>query len=405
MQLGNSRHRVGNLIRAVVFVGVLACGVISSAESPTSQDAGWDERLTLVRLTSSTFTDPLQESDVVYAYRHTAGSGMLLTQWYVLRDDPEKVDLDALAAELRADPTLLQQRFVLGTEYWDGPGERWTRQAADPDDAENPLGELQVHPEDLAVSRHRQADGGAVLTGWLSMIDGSVLDFADTAPSGERETPGGVVAWKRSEDRATVHVTIRRDHHHLVGGVPLWVTLRTQSSSENDALLREGPDARDRLSHATFEATFERNSGTDPATMPFRRVVFAAEHFPRGQLAWEQKGRVVLVHAESRVGDAKTFRDRFRPTIADGTPVMLLSRSGSPADGVPRVWRDGAIEINDAAVDAAAMSQLAASNPTDHVAGAEISGWIWVVGGATVLVLGLVIALAVRRRSHESTRH
>ena len=63
---------------------------------------------------------------------------MLLTQWYMLRDDPQKVDLDALAAELRADPTLLQHRFVLGTEYWDGPGECWTRQAADPDDAENP---------------------------------------------------------------------------------------------------------------------------------------------------------------------------------------------------------------------------------------------------------------------------
>jgi hypothetical protein len=405
MQRGNSRRRVGDLIRAVVFVGVLACGVISSAEAPTSQDAGWDERLTLVRLTSATFTDPLQESDVVYAYRHAAGPGMLITQWYMLRDDPEKVDLDALAAELRADPTLLRQRFVLGTEYWDGPGERWTREAADPSDTENPHGELAVHPDDLAPSRHRYADAGAVLTGWLSVIELSLLDVVTDAPKGEKTSPNWNLVWTRSEDGSKLNVTIRREHHHLVGGVPLWVTLRAGSFEEYDELLRQGPDERDRLSHATFEATFERNTGADAATTPFRRVQFTAENHPRGQLEWEQKGLAVLVHSRSHPGDAKTFRERCRPLILDGTPVMLLNRSGLPADGVPRVWRDGAIEINDAAVDAVAMSQLAASNPIDHVAGAAISGWVWVAGGATVLLLGLAIALVVRRGSHESTRH
>lgn len=393
------------LVRAVVCAGLLAGTPAASAQSLTTQDARWHERVTLVRLSSSTFTDPLQESDVVYAYRHAAGFGMLLTQWYGLRDDPEKVDLDALAAELRADPTLLRQRLVLGTEYWDGPSERWTRQAADPDDPDDRLSMLHIHAPDLDPSRHRYADGGAVLTGWLSVIGLSVSDVVTDAPKGERATPGGTVVWTRSDDGSKLNVRIRREHDHLVGGVPLWVTLRAGSFEEYDALLRQGPDARDRLSQTTFEPSFERNTGADAATTPFRRVQFTAENHPRGEIAWEQKGLAVLVHSRSHPGDAKTFRERFRPVIQDGTPVLLLSRSGSPADGVPRVWRDGAIEINDAAVDAAAMSQLAASNPTDHVAGAAISGWVWVAGGATVLVLGLAIALAVRRGSHESASH
>lgn len=329
---------------------------------------------------------------------------MLLTQWYMLRDDPQKVDLDALAAELRADPTLLQHRFVLGTEYWDGPGECWTRQAADPDDAENPQGQLAVHPDDLAPSRHRYADGGSVLAGWLSVFGVSLFDVVTDAPKGERATPNGTVAWARSEEGSKLDVKIRREHHHLVGGVPLWVTLRSDSPEEYDALLREGPDERDRLSQTTFEASFERNTGDDAATTPFRRMQFTAENHPRWQLSWEQKGLAVLVNSRSYPGGAERFRERFRPVIVDGTPVMLLSRSGLPADGVPRVWRDGAIEINDAAADATAMSQLAASNPVDHVDTSPVSGWVWVAGGATVLVLGLAIALAVRRGSHESTR-
>lgn len=398
---------MSRLLQALIVFGVisaiLAIGAVASAQAPTTQGTVWHERLTLVRLASSTFTDPLRESDVVYAYRHAAGFGMLLTQWYGLRDDPEKVDLEALAAELRGNPALLNQRFVLGTEYWDGPGERWTRQAADPDDPDDRLGMLHVLPPDLDPSRHRYADGGSVLTGWLSMIGASLFDVVTDAPEGERATPSGMMAWSRSEDGSKLNVRIRREHDHLVGGVPLWVTLRAASPGEYDVLLRRGPDERDRLSRTTFEATFERNTGDDVVTTPFRRVQFTAANHPRGEVAWEQKGLAVLVNAGSQVGDAKSFRERFRPVISDGTPVVLLDRDGRARDGVPRVWRDGAVEIDESARDAAAMSQLAVSNRAVPDDGSAIPAWAWLAGGALLVVLLIIVGLTLRRGSHGPT--
>lgn len=53
------------LVFGVMCAITLVNGAVASAEAPTTRGAAWHERLTLVRLTSSTFTDPLQESDVV----------------------------------------------------------------------------------------------------------------------------------------------------------------------------------------------------------------------------------------------------------------------------------------------------------------------------------------------------
>jgi hypothetical protein len=320
-----------------------------ATQPAATQPNGTTEQLTLVRLTSSTFTDPLEESDALYAYRRVDAPGMQLTQWYAWRGSPEKVDLDALAAELRADPTLLEQRFLHGTDYWDAPGERWTLIRGDPADPDDPggLGSLDVYPPELDPVRHQHADGGSVLTGWLSVINASALDVISDAPTGERATPAGDVSWVRAPDGSRLDVTVRRRFDHQTSGVPVWVSLRAQSLDEQESPLRDGPAERDRRSHSTMQLSFEPNRGESTALLPFARVRFTAETHPGGDLAWEQKGHAVLVHAIRHTGDPQTLLERFRPQPSEGTPVLLLDRNSRPTDGVPRVWRNGKVERAD----------------------------------------------------------